>query len=579
MEFKDYLGIEQAKAVSRNMRTLIISSAFMYLVTAAVLWFEFSNSFLLLVWLGLALALVIARWIYVTEISNESVRKENYEKHLKIHVVLSSINGAMWGSASLFFQTPESHVFTLLLLVALAGYISVTLVSNTLYLPQFQGFVLAATTPFVISFLILDGLFYKLLLVYTLIYTVAMEAFSRVANQNYINSKRIEFENFALLKQVTQEKQAANKAVVEKNHFLAATSHDLRQPLQALGLYINALESQVIEPVAADIISKIKDSNQAINDLLHGLLDISRLDANVIENRPKHTKLFNIANRLREEFEPGLDDQVQFRCLINENETAYIDPVLIERVIRNLLSNAFKYTEQGQVVLKSVRNESTLALIVSDTGVGVPEDKVDYIFTEFTQLRNPERDRNKGLGLGLSIVRRMCELLGIEYDFESTLGKGTQVTLQLPLGDPALVPITDNTETSNLKNISILFVDDEQSIREGAQIMIESWQCQALIASGGEEAMKRIHEHNETINLIISDLRLRDHENGINLIEMVREELNKDIPAIIVTGDTAVDRIELANRSNSVLLHKPIDVVELRRQVVLALRLEPGPSE
>jgi len=342
----------------------------------------------------------------------------------------------------LLFQDPSAPIYSVFLICALTGYISVTILSNTLYLPQFYGFILSATLAFILSYLILGSGFYAVLCGYAILYSSVMVVFGRIANRNYIDSKRLEFENSELLLKVTQEKQLADKANADKNKFLAATSHDLRQPLHAMGLYIDALEPRMQNSTDIDIVSKLKQSGQALNELLYGLLDISRLDAGVLSNKPQHSSLSKLIERLLEEVEPQLlESGLELQVDVSDQHYVYADPVLLARVARNLLSNALKYTEKGFVKIASRRTDGKIELAIEDTGVGVPEDKIDSIFSEFTQLQNPERDRNKGLGLGLSIVRRLCELQNTDYRFDSQVGKGSCVTLSLANGDKALAPL------------------------------------------------------------------------------------------------------------------------------------------
>jgi len=567
MNFDDYLGLKQADALYRNMRALVISSVFVNALLVLVMWPQF-NKIALLAWFAVSCFVAGARWWSTRSFTNESASQDNYRRRLRVHAFWSTLNGATWGAAALLFQDPSAPIYSVFLICALTGYISVTILSNTLYLPQFYGFILSATLAFILSYLILGSGFYAVLCGYAILYSSVMVVFGRIANRNYIDSKRLEFENSELLLKVTQEKQLADKANADKNKFLAATSHDLRQPLHAMGLYIDALEPRMQNSTDIDIVSKLKQSGQALNELLYGLLDISRLDAGVLSNKPQHSSLSKLIERLLEEVEPQLlESGLELQVDVSDQHYVYADPVLLARVARNLLSNALKYTEKGFVKIASRRTDGKIELAIEDTGVGVPEDKIDSIFSEFTQLQNPERDRNKGLGLGLSIVRRLCELQNIDYRFDSQVGKGSCVTLSLANGDKALAPLQIKSETSVVTNLAILVVDDEQAIRDGMSMMIQSWQCTPLIASSRLEALTLIHEHDDSIDLIISDFRLRENENGVDVIGAIREELNHDAPAIVLTGDTAVERIELAQAANVVLMHKPIEAEALREQI------------
>ncbi len=579
MNFDDYLGLKQANALYRNMRALVISSVFVNVLLLLVMWPQF-NKVTLLIWFAVSTLVALIRWWSTKSFTSESTNQNNYRRRLRMHTLWSTLNGVTWGAAALLFQDPSAPIYSVFLICALTGYISVTILSNTLYLPQFYGFVFSATLAFILSYLILGSSFYAVLCGYAILYSSVMLVFGRIANRNYIDSKRLEFENSELLLKVTQEKQLVDKANADKNQFLAATSHDLRQPLHAMGLYIDALEPRMQDSTDAEIVSKLKQSGQALNDLLYGLLDISRLDAGVLSNKPLHISLADTVERLLEEVEPQLlESRLELRVEVSDQHYVYADPVLLTRVARNLLSNAIKYTEKGTIKISSARTAgssdrnsgSKTELAIEDTGVGVPEDKIDSIFSEFTQLQNPERDRNKGLGLGLSIVRRLCELQNIDYRFHSQEGKGSCVTLSLANGDKALAPLKVKSKNSIVTNRAILVVDDEQAIRDAMSMMIQSWQCIALIASSQLEALTLIHEHNDSIDLIISDLRLRENENGVEVIGAIREELNHEVPAIVLTGDTAVERIELAQAANVVLMHKPIEAEALREQIALLI--------
>ena len=574
MIFENYLGIKQANALNQNMRALVISSVFVNALLVLVMWPQFSK-LTLLTWFSVSCWVAVARWWSTRSFTSESTNKDNYQRRLRLHAFWSTINGTAWGAAALLFQDPSAPIYSVFLICALTGYISVTILSNTLYLPQFYGFILSATVAYILSYLILGGGFYAVLCGYAVLYSSVMVIFGRIANRNYIDSKRLEFENSELLLKVTQEKQLADKANADKNQFLAATSHDLRQPLHAMGLYIDALEPRMQNSIDADIVNKLKQSGQALNDLLYGLLDISRLDAGVLSNKPQHISLANLIERLLKEVEPQLlESGLELQVDVSDQHYVHADPVLLIRVARNLLSNAIKYTEKGFVKIFSRHSDGKIVLAIEDTGVGVPDDKIDSIFSEFTQLQNPERDRNKGLGLGLSIVRRLCELQNIYYRFESQVSKGSCVTLRLANGDKALAPLQIKSKTSVVTNLAILVVDDEQAICDAMSMMIQSWKCTPLIASSLSEALTLIHQHDDSIDLIISDLRLQDNENGVDLISAIREELNHDTPAIVLTGDTAVERIELAQAASVVLMHKPIEAEALREQVAELLAVD-----
>ncbi len=498
----------------------------------------------------------------------DELSEDSYQRQLMTHAFWSSANGLAWGSAALLFQDPSAPIYSLYLICALTGYISVTLISNTLYLPQFLGFVIGAATPYALSYIFMDGTLFAVLFAYALVYTIVMIAFGRIANANYITSKKIEYDNKTLLERITEEKRIANQAIDQKNQFLAATSHDLRQPLHGLGLYIDALEPRMQDPVDVDIVSKLKTSSVALNELLHGLLDISRLDANIVKNSPQHVHLFGLINKLAKEFEVQISHR-KLRLELNVDETVYVfvDPILTERVLRNVLSNAIKYTKEGTISIAAKPISDHVEITISDTGIGVAKENLDDIFNEYTQLGNPERDRNKGLGLGLAIVNRLCEIQNVSYTFTSELDVGSTFTLLIEKGNEDLRPLEIKTRKSVVKNLTILVVDDEPIIRDAMTTIIQSWQCQPLTAGNKAQALEALIEHNDDLDLVLCDLRLPNYEDGLTVITAIREELNEEVPAIIVTGDTAVDRLSYVDSNTIELLHKPVRANLLREKI------------
>ena len=567
IELRDYIAIEQSKALSKQMPALLISTSVVGFITVGALWSHFSKV-TLLSWLMSVCILVICRWWTTRKFTQESATVENSKYRLKVFTFWFVMNGFNWGSVAFLFHDPEAPIYSIYLICVLTGYISVGASSTSLFLPAFFGFAVPASTLFFLRFITESGQLYTMLAVSTPFYLFVMTAFARVSLSNFKTTKKLEFDNERLLNEVTLQRNLADKAVVEKNQFLAATSHDLRQPLHALGLYTDALRPRLSNDLNKEILEKIAQSGGALNDLLHGLLDISRLDASVVENRPQHFFLSQISTQLCDEF----DSQARQKGLILESDISgdlvvNADPVLLERVLRNLLSNAVKYTEDGFVKLSGEQIDKHIVITVADSGMGVADEDIESIFSEFTQLGNPERDRSKGLGLGLSIVKRLRKLQSIPFKFESVQGEGSVVSLNVPIGDKALRVLNRPRQESLTEQLTILFVDDESDIRDGMKMLISSWQCTPLIASGKQQAMQAIQALDDDLDIIISDLRLRDDDTGVELIAQIREELNQDVPAIIVTGDTAVNRLELTKQSNVVLMHKPLHPSDLRDQI------------
>lgn len=370
------------------------------------------------------------------------------------------------------------------------------------------------------------------------------------------------------LERVVGELRSGKLEQKAKDSFLAAASHDLRQPLHALGLFVNALENKVIKPEGTIILDKIKQSTEALSSLFNSLLDISRLDAGVVEIVKNHFDVGELFDLIQEEFEETAAVRSLVLSVSHNNEIAYTDPVLLGRILRNLVDNAIVHTEAGYIELSCRQDGKFLQIAVTDTGPGIPIHEQTSVFSEYYQLDNPERDRTKGLGLGLSIVKRLSELLGVSVTLDSSPGKGTAFILAVSSGRAARVAKPRaSTEISrgafNFQGALVIVIDDEQDVREGMELILQQVNCAVVVVESGEAAREAIVAEDLVPTLIIADYRLREEKTGISAVEMIREEINDDVPALIVTGDTSPERVREVARSGMKLLHKPVKPDEL----------------
>lgn len=250
------------------------------------------------------------------------------------------------------------------------------------------------------------------------------------------------------LKRAEEEAQAANRA---KSTFLAAASHDLRQPVQAIVLLTAVLAGQLHGHPAQALVGKIEIALEALRRMLGALLDISRLDAGVVTPDFRAVPLTEIVHRLADEYAFHAAERGLALRIVCPDTWTRTDPTLLERILRNLIENALRYTERGKILIACERRGDSVRLHVIDTGIGIAREHSEAIFQEFFQVGNPERDREKGLGLGLSIVQRLCTLLDHKIEFASVLGRGTRFTLDLPAVAPAALPDAVKAEAQGLR--------------------------------------------------------------------------------------------------------------------------------
>ncbi|HYD31801.1 MAG TPA: ATP-binding protein [Azospirillaceae bacterium] len=357
----------------------------------------------------------------------------------------------------------------------------------------------------------------------------------------------------------------ARRAVVDRSRFFAAASHDLRQPFQAMRLFLDSLLAQLPEGRSrqtAELLGKAMESGQV---LLNALLDVSVLDAGTVKPKLMDIDLIEILDRLIKEFQPQAEGKgVALRARI-KSCMVRTDPTLIERILRNLLANAVRYTPRG-AVLVAVRHRGTkLRIEFWDTGFGIPEDELDTIFEEFRQLETPERDHNRGLGLGLAIVQKVAALLDTPLEVRSRVGRGSVFAVSVPLAKAVTPRPHDTTEAPyNLSGRTILVVDDDELVLTGLRMVLTSFGCEALTATGMAEALAKLDRLERDLDLILSDLRLRDGLSGLDVVARVREMFRRDIPAVILTGETAEARAVLTGHERGHwLVYKPLDPARL----------------
>jgi signal transduction histidine kinase/CheY-like chemotaxis protein len=360
--------------------------------------------------------------------------------------------------------------------------------------------------------------------------------------------------------------EMAERANHAKSRFFAAASHDLRQPLHALTLFVAALKARSQQPETQNLVDNIEASTATMEQLFNALLDISRLDAGTIEAHPVHFRLHDMLLDLDKRF-GALAAEKRLRLRFRPCDVAlYSDPLLIERILVNLISNAIRYTDDGGVLIACRPRGRMLRLSVIDTGRGIPPDQQESVFQEFVQLHNPARDRNKGLGLGLAIVSRLGRLLGHRVELRSRPGHGSIFSIDVPLGDAQLIKAHTATAFPGFipDNALVLLVDDESAILRGMAELFDNWHIDLVTAHSADEAAQWLDSIGRVPDVIVSDYRLPDDTDGIEVISRLRQKYGPDIPAILVTGDTAPDTILRISQAGFPLLHKPLRPAKLR---------------
>ncbi len=555
--------VEQIKNLYQTLLPILFVNVMIGSALVYGLW-EIAPQETLLVWLGLQFFLFIVRSVSYL-IYKRNFAAESAQRYALYFVIGAGLSGSLWGiGCAVFFPTQlEYQLFILFVLVGMgAGAVS----SLTTYLPAFFAYLPVSLIPVGIQFTFADGPIQLTLSVMLIVYVVALSYFSLNINRTLLQSLTLRFENIDLVEQLRQQKDEAEQANISKSKFLAAASHDLRQPLHALTLFTSVLDESIESPQVRKVVDQISASVKALKSLFNALLDISRLDAGVMQVEKADFNLQPMFEKLANDYNPQAKEKGLTITWPACSYAVHSDQNLCEQILRNYISNAIRYSNDGEIHIRCEAKDALVCIQVIDTGLGIAKEDQQAIFEEFHQLNNPERDRSKGLGLGLAIVQRTASLLGHSVGLKSRPGEGSTFFIsidQVRLSKTTAV-VEANVDVLPKNKVLIVVIDDERSVREGTQSLLEAWGCDVMTAADKQEVMSKLRQKNQAPDGIIADYRLRENQTGIGVVQAIHAEYTRNIPALIVTGDTAVEHLREVNNSGFQVLHKPVATVKLR---------------
>ncbi|MFC3551394.1 ATP-binding protein [Lysobacter cavernae] len=544
---------------------------------AYVLWGAVPDA-LLLGWVALIFALTLVRIGLSRRYFTAGTATLDTPAWTRSFTVLSWLSSALWGALGWFGFLPDAPHLLAFVCIVFTGMSCGAVPSLSAYPPAYAGSLVAMLAPFMLRCLLAGEAIYHVYLAFALCLIGANLYYSRITYRTLRESVRLRFENLALIGDLEQERDKAQAADRAKSRFLAAASHDLRQPIHALSLFVAALGAMAQRgDLRADEARGIADRLRAVvgnvSGLLNGLLDISRLDAGVVAVSREPVSLARLFDDLRHQYaaqaqERGLDWQV-----VGSRVWVDSDPVLLKRILDNLLSNAFRYTRHGRVLLGVRRRAGQVEIQVIDTGLGIAAEQQAVVFDEFVQLHTSghDRDREQGLGLGLAIVRRTADLLGHEVKLHSRAGRGTRFSLRVPLAVPTVpakpMPAASATRTA----LGIVVVDDERDVLDAVGRLLQVWGHRVYAGRSAQEARDvhaaALRTGQAPVHLIIADHHLGDGHNGVEAIGILQRHLGAAVPAIILTGDTSPQGLKDIAISGHRLLHKPVDSDDLEAAI------------
>lgn len=528
--------------------------------------------FAILLWLGATISMQFVRFVVIRRLVNDTA--EPASQRLKSAGLLSMVHGLVLSSSICFFPYLDETSRSLYTMI-LIGIVCGTIATSHGHRPIFIGLTAPILFVLACAWIFTDTLSLSLVQAFSIALLIVT-----LGVLLYISSKdvyRSFSESFVVRQQLESALESERNANAAKTRFLAAASHDLRQPLHTMSMLSAALTLRDLDDRSREIAERMNHAMSDLSTELDSLLDISKLDAGVMRVKPSEFEVNSSIHKLVENYRglatrKGLD----LTCAGAESIYVMADKALFERTVRNLLDNAIKYTHEGIVSISTRVDGDNCVITLSDTGIGIPLEEQEKVKEEFYQLTNPERDRQKGLGLGLSIVWRLIPLINGTLSMKSTSGVGTSYVMTIPAHaqmTDAPVETADKSSdivsrSSRFRDIVILLVEDDLEVRNGTRTLLENSGFSVVEASGTREAVAQAR--NQPVQLALVDLRLPDGDSGFNTIESLRA-ITPTMPIIILSGETSPEVLQQSIEAGCEFLVKPVEVAELLREINTAL--------
>jgi signal transduction histidine kinase len=551
-------------------RTSTLAAAVVTVYMAATAW-PYNAPSTIAAWIVVQLASQVARALLLRAFSRRA-SDDDLEVWARRYTIYMLGAGLIWGLSAFLFIHPATPITIALTLCGLYGLCGGSISGNA-YNPAGQIAFTGAIFGCVDVRLIETGQASLLVLALaSSAFAGILVLFTRVQARAILEGFEIRFENTALLSALEQRSAEAEEARARaeeanriKSQFLAAASHDLRQPLHALSLYSASLRGRVFDTEAGRMVDGIQSTIDAMEGLFEGLLDVSRLEAGAITPSIQAVSVAALFDRLEQVFGPAAaqsETDLRFRSATTWVRT---DGALLEQVLSNLIGNALRHAAGGSVMVAARKCADAVLFEVRDNGPGVPLADQTRIFEDFVQLGNAERDRRKGLGLGLAIARRAASLIDAELGIRSQPGRGAVFHLRQPLADaPAHSPVEAPAFAADAaSSLRVLIVDDEPDIQAALKTLLVGWGARVETAATAREALDRLTA-DRNFDAILTDHRLPGDMQGLDLILRVRETPDPPIAGALITGDMAPELLAACQGHGVPVLHKPVKAAALR---------------
>jgi signal transduction histidine kinase/ActR/RegA family two-component response regulator len=598
-DIEDRLRLRQIDVLYDQTPVALVASIAAALILVGFFW-AITPGPVLFLWFALLLLVTAFRGalVYRYRCSEDKQERANY--WLNWFIAGSLTSALIWDTTIILFPPEGAIVHVGLAVLWVCGLTAGSVAALSSIKGAFFSFAFPALVPAAIYLLFTGGRMEVTIAGALFLFLGFLTLNALSTHRTVKQSLRLEFENSNLIAHLDAEKERIEKlndqlekrvaertdelvaANAAKSRFLAAASHDLRQPLQTLSLLTGVLSRTVSDPQPTETVQELQDTIVVMGGLLDALLDISKLDSGAITPEATEFSIGAMLQRLYLAFRHHAIEKGLSLHIVPSSVIVCSDPVVLENIVRNLLSNAIRYTDKGKVLLGCRRRGSKLRIEVWDTGIGIPKEQVNRIFEEYYQLNNPARDRGKGLGLGLAIVERSSRLLGYRVDVHSVRDQGSVFAVEVPIGKVAsqydITPAVNPLSRDEYQQVSVVLVDDERAVLEATQIFLEIDGFQVYTASSGEEALQKIQDLEIKPDLIIADYRLPQNMTGIEVVRHIRELMNYVAPGIILTGDVSPELTREAQDNGLQVLHKPADPEALLAMIYQLLAGDKRPE-
>ena len=493
----------------------------------------------------------------------------------KLQTGYSALAGLGWGIGFTLMMPSLPPEYQLFILTVSAVSSASSVSEGFSYVWPSRVFLIATLVPLMIWLATVGDQLHTILFVLLLIFLPMSLWLSFTRNHIFAHAVELRLHNELLIKELIQQRDLVEQASRDKTRFLASASHDLRQPLSALVLFLDLLGAdRQLSSQSQSMVVRAHQAANSLSGLLMTLLDISKLDASIVKPNRCSFAVQLLFKELENEFLPIAQNKGIQLSFVFSSALIDSDPVLLGQILRNLISNALRYTDSGRIVVGCRHKRDMMSIEVHDTGIGIASDQHQAIFREFYQIGNKERDRQKGLGLGLAIVKRTVELLGHGISLHSHPGKGSCFAVIVPMAQDLMnegtLPFRAESVQAefNTRGQRIAIIENKEDIRIGMQNVLQSWGCDVIAANSADAIMSMLEHDRIPVTAIISDFGLSDSSNGIDAIALLRQRYSASLPALLITGDTTRETYVAAQEANLPLLYKPVKAEVLRTALV-----------